>query len=281
MVGPLAIPFLVVSMLLSVAVPAVLAVLVLRRRRTRFATVLAGAGVFVVFSFILEKIVHLVLLQVIPSTAAFLTGTTWIYALYGGLMAGLFEETGRLLAFLFVLKRSRSWHDGLGYGVGHGGMEAVLIGGLGGVNNLVFAILIATGTTDALAKQLPAETLAAIVRQFASTPDWMFLVSGFERILVLPVQIALSVLVLIAVKHAGMKRAGLFGLAVLLHAAIDVPAAFYQSGALGLLPVEGIVVLFSAAALAFTLLSRRLPAFRAEAAPVAPPETLPPSPPRT
>jgi uncharacterized membrane protein YhfC len=270
---PLVIPAILASMLVSIALPIVLTVLVVRKAKTKFTTVLVGAGVFFVFSAVLEKLVHVVLLQLIPSTAAFLTGDPLVYSLYGGLMAGLFEETGRLLAFLFLLKKARRWVDGLGYGVGHGGMEAILIGGLGNLNNLVVAVLIATGMTKLLAGQLPAASLDAIVAQFTETSPWLFLVSGLERMMTLAIQVALSLLVLLAVRHKGWRRAGLFALAVLIHAAIDIPAGFYQFGKLGLLPTEGIVLVLAVVSVGFIVASRRFKAFQPEEKAMAVQET--------
>jgi uncharacterized membrane protein YhfC len=277
---PLVIPAILVSMLVSVALPVVLTVLVVRKAKAKFTTVLVGAGVFFVFSAVLEKLVHVVLLQLIPSTAAFLTSDPLVYSLYGGLMAGLFEETGRLLAFLFLLKKARRWVDGLGYGVGHGGMEAILIGGLGNLNNLVVAVLIATGMTKLLAGQLPAASLDAIIAQFTGTSPWLFLVSGLERAMTTPIQVALSLLVLLAVRHNAWRRIGLFALAVLVHAAIDIPAGFYQFGKLGLLPTEGIVLVVAVLSVGFIVASRRFKAFQPEAEPIAPePMSVPPAPP--
>ena len=261
---PLVIPAILVSMLLSVALPIVLTVLVVRKAKVRFTTVLVGGGVFFLFSAVLEKLVHVVLLQLIPSMSAFLTGDPLVYSLYGGLMAGIFEETGRLLAFLFLLKKARRWVDGVGFGVGHGGMEALMIGGLGNLNNLVVAVLIATGMTNLLAGQMPAATLDAVIAQFTTTSPWLLLVSGAERVMTLPIQIALSLIVLLAVRHAGWRRAGIFVLAILLHAAIDIPAGFYQAGQFGLLPTEGIVMMLAVLSIVFIQTSKRLKAFQPE-----------------
>ena len=49
--------------------------------------------------------------------------------LYGGLMAGVFEETGRYVSFKWFLKKETRIQDGLSYGIGHGGIEAMLIVG--------------------------------------------------------------------------------------------------------------------------------------------------------
>src|SRR5262249_24091595 len=81
---------------LSVVWP--VAVFVICRRRMALTTrnILIGAGVFFVFSMVLENAMHLYLLKLNPATAAWLLDRSpTIYALYGCLAAALFEETGR------------------------------------------------------------------------------------------------------------------------------------------------------------------------------------------
>ena len=51
-----------------------------------------------------------------------LTGNIWFYALYGGIAAGVFEETGRFTAMKFWMKKSLSKESSFMYGVGHGGI---------------------------------------------------------------------------------------------------------------------------------------------------------------
>ena len=53
---------------------------------------------------LLEQLMHsLVLLKMGPVSKA-LSENLWLYALYGGLAAGLFEETGRYLTMRFLMK---------------------------------------------------------------------------------------------------------------------------------------------------------------------------------
>ena len=78
---------------------------------------------------------------------------------------------------------------------------------------------------------------------------------GFERVCAITIQIALSVLVLYAVTR---KKYIFVGLAILLHAALDFPAALAQRGIVPLLAVEGIVAVFAVASLIFILKSRKL-----------------------
>ena len=75
-----------------------------------------------------------------------LSENLWLYALYGGLAAGLFEETGRYLTMRFLMKGKWTRENALMYGAGHGGLEAVLILGMASVNNLLYSVMINTGS---------------------------------------------------------------------------------------------------------------------------------------
>ena len=88
------------------------------------------------FAFILESGAHRIVLS-LPAGSV-IKGSIWLYALYGGFMAGLFEETGRYLAFSFALKKYRAKNvNALMYGAGHGGFEAVVVVGLTMINKKI------------------------------------------------------------------------------------------------------------------------------------------------
>ncbi|MBQ9322755.1 MAG: YhfC family intramembrane metalloprotease, partial [Clostridia bacterium] len=69
-----------------------------KKRGAQVLPFFIGCAVFVVFALILEALVHNIVLKGLP-VGEKIMGNTLLYALYGGLMAGLFEETGRFLAF--------------------------------------------------------------------------------------------------------------------------------------------------------------------------------------
>ncbi|MDR0538038.1 MAG: YhfC family intramembrane metalloprotease [Tannerellaceae bacterium] len=59
-------------------------------------------------------------------------------------MAGLFEETARFISFKILKKKYNGIGTGLAYGIGHGGIEAVLLAGLSMIVSIVFCIMINT-----------------------------------------------------------------------------------------------------------------------------------------
>ena len=115
----------------------------LRRLCGRWLPFLIGALFFPVFAMMLEPLLHIVALK--SPLGAVMQNNIWVFGLYGGLAAGLFEETGRLVAFKMVLRNEESPVTALSYGLGHGGMEAFLLVGMAMVNNLLLGMLLMGG----------------------------------------------------------------------------------------------------------------------------------------
>lgn len=103
--------------------------------------------------------------------------------------------------------------------------------------------------------------LPAALEQYGSllagTAPHMFLVSGFERMFALSLQVALSLLVLYGVRK---KKFRYVMLAVLIHAAVDFPAALYQKGIIpDILIIEAGLAVIAAASLCVIVISRKRP----------------------
>ena len=212
--------------LVGIAAPIVLAWWLVKEFKVPPLTILVGAGVFIVFALVLESLVHQVVLKG-PHGPAIL-GNIWHYALYGGLMAGFFEETGRFLAMKYLLKKAPGKAlTGVAYGIGHGGAEMILIFGLTMISNIVLSVMINSGAADTLIASAPTEVQEQVQAQFAqlqSASAGTFLLGIWERISALILQIALSILVWVAVRKGG-KWLWLFPAAILLHFIVDACAA--------------------------------------------------------
>ena len=246
------------SFLACFAFPIVLCILFMRKTKPGIVPLLLGIAVFIIFVLVLEQGMHFALLVAIPGTKALFENNVWLYATYGAFAAGIFEECGRWLVFSLFMKKKREWKHGITYGIGHGGIEAVLLASLAVLNNLIYAIMINTGSFDTVMNSVPQAT-ADILRQtrdaLLSEASWLFTLTGVERICAITFQIALSVLVLYAVSR---KKYQFVGLAILLHAAIDFPAVLYQKGILPLWSVEVYCVVLAIPALIFILKSKKL-----------------------
>lgn len=210
---------------IGIAVPILLSWWMVKKYNVKVRTILIGAGVFVLFALVLETILHQVVLK--GSIGPTITGNVWYYALYGGLAAGIFEETGRFLAMKFLLKDEPSGaKTAVAYGIGHGGIEMLIIFGFSMVSNLVIASMINLGQADTILSALPADTQAQMQGTFAqfetSTPG-TFLTGVWERTSAIILQVGLSVFVWTAVRKGG-KWLWLFPAAILIHFLVDASA---------------------------------------------------------
>jgi uncharacterized membrane protein YhfC len=254
---------LIASAILSVVWPVAI-FLICRGRMTLAArNVVVGAAVFLVFSQVLEKALHVYLLRTNPETAAWLRAHGIAFALYGCLAAGLFEEVGRYLGMRILVKPTGNPGTAVAYGIGHGGVEAVLIGGVAAVQNVVFATMLNAGRLDsALAAALPPATLAHLHAALEHLSVATVASGAIERLIALLIQIGLSLLVWRAVE---CRHLGLLALAVALHALIDFPAGLVQAGLMPTYMAEGLLLILGAALVA--LFVRGLPRRAALAAP--------------
>lgn len=227
---------------LGIAVPVCLAVYLVRKHRARLSSILIGAGTFILFALVLESILHQLVLK--GPHGSDILGNTLLYALYGGLAAGVFEETGRFLSMKFLMKKEPSKPlPGIAYGVGHGGAEMLIIFGITMINNLVISALINSGQADAIFAKVPEEAagqLQAQLDQLQTLGAGTLLIGLWERFSALILHLGLSMLVWVAVRKGG-KWLWLFPAAIVLHAIVDAGAVLLQKSA-GLVPLELIVM---------------------------------------
>ena len=231
-----------VNALLGITIPVCLSWYLVRRHHARLSTILIGAATFIVFALVLESIMHQLILR--GPLGAAIQGKTLYYALYGGLAAGIFEETGRFLSMKFLMKKEPTAPlPGIAYGVGHGGVEMLVIFGLTMVSNLALALMINSGQAETLASQVPAEAAAQFQVQLEAlqtTKAGAWLVGLWERFSALALHLGLSVLVWAAVRKGG-KWLWLYPAAILLHALVDGSAVMLQKS-VGMVPVELIIM---------------------------------------
>ena len=231
-----------VCAVIGIVVPILLAVWLVKKYNVNPVTILVGAGVFIVFALGLESVMHLIVLK--GPAGATIAGNTWLFALYGGLAAGVFEETGRFVAMKWLLrKRAPKALTGVAYGFGHGGVEMLIIFGVTMASNMVIAMMMNGGHQDLLLAGVPEESKAQALAQFAqigSITAGSLLIGFWERISALVLQVALSLLVWKAVRGGG-RWILLFPLAILIHALVDGIVVVLSKSA-GMVSIELIVM---------------------------------------
>lgn len=253
-VSGLTIAFIIMNMLIGVAIPVCLCIYFRRKFRCDFLPFWIGCGVMFLFALVLEQTVHSVVLY--SSIGTVIRNNLWLYALYGGLMAGLFEETGRLAAMKLVLKKKQgNDYNALMYGAGHGGFEAFYILFFPMLNNLIYAVMMNSGSTELLMNGLDSANQTVLQAAFdtlASTSPFLFLLSPIERLAAVIAQLSLSVIVWIAAKEEG--KIGWYFLAILLHFMLDAATVVLSGYGVSTVLIEIVIWII---AVLYALLARR------------------------
>ena len=217
---------MIFTLLITLVLPVVAAILTKRKTEGRVVYVFLGAGTFVVFALALEQLLHIAMAGAFGEK---LTGNMWLYALYGGLAAGLFEETGRFVAMRFLMKKHLEKENALMYGIGHGAAEGIILSLMAYIPNLVTSIRINNGSIETALSGLDAAARANTMEQLQTlwtTGSDLFFMAGIERLFAFILQICLSYIVYLAVKN---KKPVYYFLAVLLHFLIDAGIEVLQN----------------------------------------------------
>ena len=252
MVSAASIVCMVLAGMIAVLPPVVLAGVLLYRRKIQIRSVLVGVLVF----FVVQVVVRmnlLNLLSLLPAWQGFAAAHGVLYALLLSFTAGLAEEWGRYGGYRLLLKGQGGWWTGFGYGLGHGGFEALFLMGSATLNNLLLSLAVNTGTLEKMAPGVSAAALAQIRDTLVNTSPGMFLVGGLERVFAITAHLALSVLVL---RMAERRRALGVWLAVGLHTLLNFPPVLLAQAGHTLLS-EGYIALCALAAVWYLWKSRR------------------------
>ncbi len=192
------------------------------------------------------------------------SGAVYIYLSIAipSLTAGIFEEGARWVAFRFAIK-DHKLENGIMYGVGHGGMESILLVGVS---------VLATAIT---AYFYPQTLTSAQLNAISSTPEWVAFVGLWERLAAIAFHIGMSVLILQSLRQ---KQPYLVGVAVASHFFLNFTAVYASQW--GIFASEAVTTAWGLVALWYVWTTWK--SYKAEmaAAPVAqmPESPAPPTP---
>lgn len=211
---------------LAVALVGAVAFWLRRRYGVRWTTWLWGA-----LAFVGSQLVRVPLLAGSgPAASALGLSVTAVVTAVALVTSGVCEEGSRWVVLRFWARRERERPDGLMFGAGHGGIEALLVFGASVVTGLV---LLASG--EAMIEQArqvspeQADALTAQLEQFRTLEPGLALVGIWERVHAMIFHIAASLAVLRAVRE---RRLGWLWFAMLAHIAFNgfVVLALHLSG---------------------------------------------------
>lgn len=236
------------NFLLMIALPILLGFFFARRYGLAWRLFIAGG-----LTFIAAQVLHLpfnfLLTQAFKKETLPAPPEQWhliFNAIILGLSAALFEEIARYLSLRYFLKNARSWKEALMFGAGHGGTEAIILGGLAA---LAYVNLIVLRDNPQLMESLPAAQLQAVQDQlqaYWSAPWYMSILGAVERILALCFHLSAAVLVMQTFLR---KQWRWLGLAIVWHWLLD-GLTVYVAGTWGALPTEGVLAVLALVSLA-------------------------------
>ena len=216
--------------ILAMLVIAIISFIVLKKRwQFSIKLFLVGLIGFALPVMIIEGPINAVVLS------GFAHSSKWFTIIYGGLMAGLVEETTRYVVFKVLEKRRNlKTSDIVAYGFGHGLSEFILLGVMGLLTNIIVLQAIHSGQ----ASQLPS----LLVSQVNQLTGFAVLMSLFERLVALVLQVLLTAWDFLAVTK---QKLSFYLWAILLHATIDFLAGAFQQGVVSnLLLIEAILAIY-------------------------------------
>jgi uncharacterized membrane protein YhfC len=237
--------------------PLALAFYVSRRLRVRWRYFWYGVAVFAAVQLLTRVpavyVLGNVLAPQLKASPALLWG--WLFLL--ALTAALFEEVGRYFGYrIFMGKEEKTWPKGVMYGIGHGGLESIVLVGLLSSALSLLNILIVQSLDIT---KLPAAQQTTLHDQFvtlAAQPGWFPLLGGYERLCAIAFHIAMSVVVLQVFRRGSLRW---LWYAIGLHFLFDFGAVALATGLPKLAPdldsttialiVEGWATLFAALSL--------------------------------
>ena len=231
---------------LAFVLPLVIALAWVFIKKEKITAILVGAATFLLFAILLEKPLQALVISADHPVSRFLNSHPVCWALVVGLFPGIFEETGRLVAFKTLLKNRQNRETSISYGIGHGGFEVMMLLGINYITYLFYAFMINAGTFPTLIEQVnaqapdQADALYTLAHQIANLTVWDIGMGFLERAFALLFHIGASILVFYACKQKG--RFILYPIAILLHTAMDFVAGLAMVNVIHLpvLMMEGI-----------------------------------------
>lgn len=212
---------LILCGILIIAIPIILSVLILKKSKKASVALLAGVLSFLV----MQVAIRIPLLQILGQQSWYTEISKIWLILFTAVTAALFETAGRILSIKYLIKKEFSFTQGLAHGVGHGGVEAILLVGLNFFIYGIMAIMFNSGALQAVmgSGDATANSLASLQNTLLTTPSGNYLWGTLERISTITFQIGLSVLAMYAFKF---KKPKFLAYVFLAHAFLDFTSVY-------------------------------------------------------
>ncbi len=209
------------------------------------AWVLGAAG-FIVTQ-LLIRVPILTVLQSQPWFLSFSENYGFLYAFSLAFTAGLFELAGRFVVAK-LMQKNLTCKRALAAGLGHGGIEAMILVGITYLNNILYILMINNGTFEAVVSEavtagVDVSALLLVKEQLLQASPALFLLAGFERILAMTGHVAMSLMVCYGVYTRKPLKAALICLGI--HTLMDLTAGISLLIGKGLSQTVAYVIIYA------------------------------------
>lgn len=211
---------------LFLIVPVVISIIWKKKKNEPFTTVLIGAAAFLLFVTV-EKIIQSFFISDANTLGSFINARPVLWAFTVGFFPGIFEETGRLVAFKTVLRKRTQRETSISYGLGHGGVaEVSVLMTYTMITYIIYSVMINTGEIATIIDQIkelaPSQLsqIEGVIKQLTDFSVLSLLPMIIERVFAVMYHVGASILVFYACKDK--KKFWLYPLAVIIHTLIDM-----------------------------------------------------------
>lgn len=229
--------YLLINIIISFGIPIGALVYFIKKKNRCVKPYFIGILVFIISQIVLR----IPLLNNVISKMDLYIEITILYPalamLFLGLTAGIFEEVGRYFGFEIALKNNRRWIDGIAFGIGHGGIEAMILLGVSSLQNL--SIVISKSNEGVL--------------NILNANGPYILLGGVERVFAIMIHVGLTMLVLYGINK---KRLRYLLLAIVLHGLLDFIVVLLSSLGVSIFLIEGFIAIFGLVGLIFAIKSK-------------------------
>ena len=214
-----------IGAVIFLVVPIIIAIIWKKKKNEPFTTILIGAATFLLFVTV-EKVIQSFFIMDSTPMGAFINARPVLWAFTVGFFPGLFEETGRLVAFKTLLKKRQQRETSISYGLGHGGVaEVSVIMTYTMISYFAYATLINSGEIATVLEQVrelapnQLSQIEDLIKQLTEFSAMSLVTMIIERVFAVMFHVGASIMVFYACKD---KKFWLYPLAILIHTLIDM-----------------------------------------------------------
>ncbi|MEG1846724.1 MAG: YhfC family glutamic-type intramembrane protease [Oscillospiraceae bacterium] len=209
--------------------------------------------------FISQIALRLPILQIIlPKFSwygAFSVNHPVLYCLFLGLSAGVFEETARFIFLKGFFKKGLRFGDGIAFGIGHGGIEVILITVISLINTLVCVFAINNGTLNSLMASSPQAQIDSTSMALYNLSELSIFMGVVERISAMAMHIGMTMIIVVGINKS---KSFLYLLAaIFVHCIIDTLCGILPMLGINGWLLEGVLAIFAIALIAYTVFAKK------------------------